>query len=232
MSNGNCPKEQLAFDLRAAPSMQEEDFFVSSCNEIAFQMVQSWPQWPFYAISIYGPSECGKTHLRRIWQGRSQGSLLHPNVFQTDNIFLLAKSKQAIALDGLSESVENSEFLQQQFFHLLNIAKEEAQSLLILDEKPLARWDIKLLDLKSRLSAIPAFEMKAPDDQILSMLLSKLFHDRQLRVSNEVVHYLCCRTGRSFRDINQVVEQVDRLALSRRKQVSIQLIKDVLEQKS
>ena len=62
---------QLAFDLPHRAALGAEDFLVSDCNLAAVRMVDAWPQWDGPVQVLVGPAASGKTHLVRVWQGRS-----------------------------------------------------------------------------------------------------------------------------------------------------------------
>ena len=39
----------------------QNKIFISSKNEIAFNLIQKWPNWNISVNLIYGPEKCGKT---------------------------------------------------------------------------------------------------------------------------------------------------------------------------
>lgn len=63
-------KNQLSLEFPHRPYMGREDFIVSSCNAEAFAAVDRWPEWPFFALCVYGPENCGKTHLTHIFSDK------------------------------------------------------------------------------------------------------------------------------------------------------------------
>ena len=75
-------------------------------------------------------------------------------------------------------------------------------------------------DLASRLRALPAVVMAAPDDALLRALIVKLFADRQLAVDESLVGYLAGRVERSFAGVRSAVETLDREALHRKRPVN------------
>ena len=54
---------QLAIDLPFRPALGAADFLVSECNRAAFAWIERWPDWPGRALVLYGPAQCGKSHL-------------------------------------------------------------------------------------------------------------------------------------------------------------------------
>ena len=68
---------------------QNRDFFISPKNEIAFNMVQKWPDWNSQLIYIYGPDKCGKTLISSLWKKKSKAIFLDDiklNGFKKNNI--------------------------------------------------------------------------------------------------------------------------------------------------
>ncbi len=68
--------QQLTLDLALRPALGREDFFVSTSNAAAVNMVDQWPNWPSYGAIIVGPEGSGKTHLASVWQQRSSAKII------------------------------------------------------------------------------------------------------------------------------------------------------------
>jgi chromosomal replication initiation ATPase DnaA len=113
-------------------------------------------------------------------------------------------------------------------FHLLNWVAQEGGSLLVCARVPPARWPVSLPDLRSRLAALPAVEIGAPDEPLLAALLVKLFADRQLAVPAEVVQFLVSRMERSCEAAGRLVAAIDAAALAAHRRVTIPLVQAVL----
>ena len=50
----------------------KKDFYVTSKNSLAFELIQKWPNWNNQFFFLYGPSKCGKTTICKIWQKKSK----------------------------------------------------------------------------------------------------------------------------------------------------------------
>jgi chromosomal replication initiation ATPase DnaA len=87
---------------------------------------------------------------------------------------------------------------------------------------------VRLPDLRSRLQAATCAELGAPDDQLIQAVLIKLFADRQLRVSPEVVRFLLLRMERSFAEAERIVDALDAASLAARKEITVPLARQVL----
>jgi chromosomal replication initiation ATPase DnaA len=110
----------------------------------------------------------------------------------------------------------------------LNHLAEHGSSALIAAREPPARWPVRLPDLASRLAALPAVAIGAPDDRLLGAVIAKLFRDRQLHVGVEVVDYLVARMERSLSAAQTIVAALDRAALAGRRPVTVALARGVL----
>ena len=59
--------QQIAFKFSPHTYFGREDYMISSCNFEAIQTIENWPDWSFFAVCLYGPTGCGKTHLSQIF---------------------------------------------------------------------------------------------------------------------------------------------------------------------
>ena len=216
---------QLPLDLPHDPALSAGDFLVAPCNAEAHAWLTHWPDWPGPASVIYGPPGSGKTHLAHLFAAVSGAAILAaPALGVLDPPRLLAAAP-ALVLDdcdggGLDETAA---------FHLINLAKETGRLLLLTGREAPSRWVVRLADLRSRLTAMPAMAIGAPDDAVLAAVLVKLFADRQLRVGEDVVSYLLGRMERSFAAARTLVARLDRAALAERRAVTVPLARAVLE---
>ncbi len=85
-------------------------------------------------------------------------------------------------------------------------------------------------DLASRLNAAPQAGIGAPDDALIAAVLVKQFADRQLKVDAEVISFMLTRMERSFEAARVMVAAIDALALEQRRNITVPLVRQVLEQ--
>jgi chromosomal replication initiation ATPase DnaA len=69
----------------------------------------------------------------------------------------------------------------------------------------------------------------APDDALLAAILAKLFHDRQVQVSADVISYLLSRIERSFAAARDIARKLDVAALGAKRPITVPLARRVLE---
>jgi chromosomal replication initiation ATPase DnaA len=80
---------------------------------------------------------------------------------------------------------------------------------------PPARQPIKLADLASRLRAASAVEIRAPEDELLALLLTRLTAERQLALSIAVQNYLLSHLPRTAAALREAVARLDRAVAER-----------------
>ena len=217
---------QLPLDLGHRASFSGEDFLIAPCNQDAVAWLDRWPDWPGPGLALHGPAGCGKTHLAHVFQAGAKARLLTPADLPRGPAPQLLAGARAAVLDGGPPLEERA------LLHLYNHIAEIGGHLLIIAPEAPARWPIKLPDLASRLSAMPAVRIDPPDDRLMEALLIKLFGDRQLAVPPEVVTYLTRRVERSFDTLRHVVDLLDRESLARRRAITLPLAREIVERET
>jgi len=214
---------QLPLELGHRASYGGEDFLIAPCNQAAVAWFDRWPDWPGPGLAVHGPPGCGKTHLAHVFQAGAGARLLRPADLEPGFRPALIEGARACVLDDAPPVAERA------LLHLHNALAERGGHLLILSRLPPARWGVALPDLASRLAALPAVRIEAPDDSLVEALLVKLFADRQIAVAPGVVAYLTTRLERSFDALRRVVDILDRESLARHRAVSLALAREVVE---
>jgi len=70
---------QLPLDLPVETRLEVEDFVISSSNEVAYQLIEKWPDWPDRVLLLTGPEASGNRIWRRFGQqNRALGSKTLP----------------------------------------------------------------------------------------------------------------------------------------------------------
>ena len=202
----------LAFDHVAADGI--EDFMPAPCNQDALAWLARWPHWPSPALVLHGPEGAGKSHLASIWVARCDGLNLRSELHDV----LELDASRCYLIDPAEPIADEVKLLQ-----LYNRLREDGGHLLLTATRPAPQWMIRLPDLRSRLAAAPSVAIGAPDDQLLAAVLLKLFDDRQLSVPEPVIRYLLTHMERSFAAARDLVEDLDRLSLVRKRPITIPL---------
>lgn len=218
---------QLPLDLRHREALGREDYFVSDGNKIIVNWLDKWPEWPTHTLIIYGPKASGKTHLLSVWAEKSKAGVF-------DIKELLERGWESfsdyehLAIDNIDAAIGDRE-KETELFHLYNDMKTRDGTLLLTSEKNISVSEFALPDLASRLRASTVASSGEPDDDLLPIVLLKLFKDKQLPVTNEVIQYIIPRIERSYKAIQTLVDETNKLSLSEKRSITIPLVRDVLE---
>ena len=215
--------EQLIFNLPHLSSQGAEDFLVSDSNQAAVDLVNTWADWPNVAVVISGAAGVGKSHLANIWSATSKAVGITAE--DLDEARVAALPRPAIYF---VEDIDRGIASEQALFHLLNLVREQRGSVLLTSRTEPGELQVTLPDLRSRLRALPVVAIDPPDDALLQGLLVKLFMDRQLRVEPATVRYLLTHMERSAEAAVRVVDEMDRMALTKHRRVTKLLAREVL----
>lgn len=214
---------QLRFGFGFEPDLSRRGFIPAPSNAKALEVIEQWPHWPASILALVGPAGCGKSHLSRIWQDRSDASQIEMPMLNKSAVPDIDGSRPWL-LDVPAKAID-----PQAFFHLFNLIKSQKGHLLICSDRPLARWGVALADAQSRLSSVPTFEIKAPEDELLKAILRKHFSDRQVKVESDLLDYLVARMERSASTADRLVEKLDEIAWAEGAPISKKIAKKALE---
>ena len=225
MSAAAAPPRQLVLDLGYRPALGAEDFMLSPVNAQAIEAIDQWPDWPTAAMFVVGAAQSGKSHLVNVWRLRSQAALI-PAASLDESAIALFERTGALAVEDLDRGIGSETIL----FHLLNLARERAFSILVTSRLQPGALEVSLPDLGSRLRALPVAMIDEPDEALLGAVLVKLFADRQLQVEPHVIGYIARHIDRSMAAAAALVAAVDARSMARKRAVTRMIAAEVLRE--
>lgn len=220
MTSDTPKPQQLPFDLGHRTAFSRADFWVSGSNRDAVAWLDKYPDWPAPLLVIHGPEACGKTHLLRVWQNDTQA--------QPFDAAAVENAPSCVIVDDI-DRLAGDRAAEEALLHLYNLQKERGGHILAASTLPPRDWALVLPDLRSRVMAAPVVAVGSPDDQLMSVVLAKLFSDRQIFVPQDVVGFIVARAGRSFAALADIAARLDRRALTEKRAVTIPLAREVLK---
>lgn len=221
---------QLTLDFEHRPALGGEDFLVAPPNAEAVGWLDAWPDWPGTALVLFGPAGSGKTHLAQVFQGMSRARLISSSdLRESQPPSYLGDAPAAILENADVVSTDRDGALEEAVLHLYNVLQESDRHLLMTAKQPPARWGIGLKDLSSRMNAASQAGIGAPDDALIAAVLVKQFQDRQLKIDEDVISFMLARMERSFEAARYIVRAIDDLALKERRNITVPLVRKVLE---
>ena len=215
---------QLVFSFPFKKNYLKQDFYVSKNNFNAFKLIESWPKWPSRLVNIYGPSGCGKTHLINILQNKIQSKTLYAKEI-TEDILKEYKTKECLIIDNFENNID-----EKIFYSIINQANQDNKYLIISSVISIKKIESKIKDLKSRFSSFVDIGIDLPTDDLIRVILTKNFSDKQIQVSEKNIEYILKNIERSYEKIISFSNTIDNLSLTKAKPINLHLIKKVLNE--
>lgn len=194
------------------------NFFVSGCNEEAYEAVLNQKNWQSHVLYLYGEQGSGKSHLAHIWKQKTKAVIM-----PVHDIFPSSVVGNCV--------VEDIEFCTDErgLLHLFNHCRDIGMKLLLTSGCAPSNLPFALPDLTSRLRGCQVATIYPPDDSLIAGVMRKQFADRQLLVDDEIISYLAARIERTLAKVKTLVEILDKNALSEQKKITIPFVKKLLD---
>jgi chromosomal replication initiation ATPase DnaA len=214
---------QLIFKFPFKINYFQEDFYVSESNFEAYKLIESWPKWSSRFINIFGPSGCGKTHLAEIFYKKINSFLIKASDLNNNTLSDI-KTKECLILDEYKNNVD-----EKLFYSILNQSYLSNQYIIINSLSPIQNFEVKLSDLKSRFNSFVNIGIDLPTDELIKVIISKNFSDKQVKIESKSLEYIIKNIDRSYEAIFDLIDKLDDFSLSTGKSININLIKKALK---
>ena len=223
MENKFYLMDQLIFKFPFKTKYYEQDYYVSSNNFSAYRLIESWPNWPDKWINIFGPKGCGKTHLSNIFIKKIKSYYIEAKDFKDYDIITNIENEECLIIDNYKNNIEENEL-----YSILNFLKQSNKYVIINSLVSIKNESIKLKDLESRLNSFIDIGIELPTDDLLRVIISKYFSDKQIEITPKISEYIIKNIERSYEKVFKFIKEIDDLSLSSGKSININLIKKVL----
>ena len=216
--------EQLIFNFPFKRSYLSQDFYVSENNINAYKLIESWPNWSSRFINIFGPKGCGKTHLINIIKDKIESVLL-PASKVDSKVLLKYKVKECLIIDDFKNEID-----EKLFYTITNMGFQDNKYLIVSSLTPLKSFKVQLKDLSSRFTSFVEVGIDLPTDDLLRVILTKNFSDKQIEIKKKNIEFILKNIDRSYEKVNLFTNLVDNLSLTKAKPINLSLIKKVLKE--
>ena len=214
---------QLTFKFPFKKKYFEQDFFVSSNNFSAYKLIESWPNWPGKWLNVYGASGSGKTHLSKILEKKIKKIIILDEKKINDIVITELNKNECLIIDNYKNNID-----EKLFYSILNHSKQLDNFILVNSLQPMSKFSFVLEDLKSRINSFINIGIDLPPDDLLHVIISKSFSEKQITISPRISDYIVKNVERSYEKMFKFLKDVDDLSLSSGKSININLIKKVL----
>ncbi len=215
---------QLVFKFPFQTRYYEQDFYVSNNNFSAYKLIESWPSWPGKWLNVFGAIGSGKTHLSKILEKKIKKiNLIEANKIN-NNILEKLDKLDCLIIDNYLNNID-----EKLFYSILNQSKQLDNYIVINTVSKLNEFNFNLKDLQSRLNSFVFIGIDLPSDDLLQVIISKFFSDKQINLNPKISEYIIKNVDRSYEKMFKFLKDVDEMSLSTGKSININLIKKVLK---
>ena len=214
---------QLLLNFEYKQNFKDEDFYVSSSNYYAYNLISTWPKWEKNFLNICGEKYSGKTHLTNIFIKKFKGIKIEANLFENKNLNEI-KIYENIILDNFEQNID-----ENLIYSLFNVIDQDNKYLIINSLNPINEMNFKLNDLKSRTKNCLVAKIDKPDDDLMFALILKNFSDRQIAIDKKLINFIIKRVDRSYDKIFEFIYKIDQISLKKKKPIDFKIIKEVLK---
>ncbi|MDR1498688.1 MAG: hypothetical protein LBS34_00165 [Rickettsiales bacterium] len=206
--------QQLGFDFLNKDDHNINNFIIHSGNVDAYYFLNRNKEdeniLNNQVIFLTGEKKCGKTYLGMIWKQKhnakniNYADLLDLN-FDDFMRYITSKIEQFdhYFMDNFDENLD-----ENRLFYLLNSILNNKSSILVAGEFSVLKKKIKLKDLASRINSAAHLKIKKLPKDIKPMFIAKLFSDRQLYISGEMLKYLTKKLETKYESIVNFIDLV------------------------
>ena len=214
---------QLVFKFPFKTKYYEQDFYVSSNNFSAYKLIESWPNWPGKWVNVFGMSGSGKTHLSKILEKKIKKTELVDAKNLNNKIIDNLINLDCLIIDNYQNNID-----EKLFYSILNQSKQLDNFVVVNSIPSLNELNYSLKDLQSRLNSFIFIGIKLPTDDLLQVIISKFFSEKQIYLNPKITEYIIKNVDRSYEKMFKFLKDIDELSLSTGKSININLIKKTL----
>lgn len=193
MDYENYLMNQLVFKFPFKIKYYEQDFYVSNNNFPAYKLIESWPNWPGKWLNIFGDTGSGKTHLSQILQKKIDKIKLVDAKDINNNIIAELNNLDCLIIDNFQNNIE-----EKLFYSILNQSKHMENYIVINSRTSIKKFALQLNDLRSRINSFVYIGIELPTDDLLQVIISKSFSDRQISLNPKISDYIIKNVERSY----------------------------------
>ncbi len=214
---------QLVFKFPFRKKYYEQDFYVSSNNFSAYKLIESWPNWPGKWLNIFGAPGSGKTHLSKILEKKINKVKILDEKDVDNKLVENLHEIDCLIIENYQNLIE-----EKLLYSILNQSKQLDNFIVVNTNNSIQKNIYRLKDLQSRINSFVFIGIELPTDDLLQVIISKFFSEKQINLDPKISDYIIKNVDRSYEKMFKFIKDLDYLSLSSGKSININLIKKVL----
>ena len=234
----NNPK-QLNLDVKLDEAINLNNFIICPSTEIILKASRDFISGSdtTKTFFLWGKRGTGKNYLLHSINREFLVKKLHSAFISFENGLLDNPS----VLEGLEEldvifieSMEQFPSLKEwelALFNLINAFLLRDCKIFISSKVTAKHLEINLVDLKSRLLAIPAFELPEINEDEKLKAMKEAASRKGWELEDNVLSYILTHTSRNLSDLMSLMNELDTFSLEKKRKVSIALVRELISNK-
>ena len=228
----NDSHNQLPLDFKRKHNQSYEEFIVES-NAATIKSLKSFADSQAYIFYLWGEAGCGKSHLLNAFiednnQTNKPTVLIKPKDLANREYVSLIEMFEFICIDD-SQSISGDALLEEALFFWINEIKQAQKKLVLASQISNSDKHWELADLRSRLASGTTHQLMPLSRQGVLKAFVQQSKQHGLNIDDKVIHYLENNCPMNMAFIKQLLNQLDKATLIHKKQVTIPLIKNILQ---
>lgn len=230
--------EQLTLNVKLRDGFHFDSFYLDSedSNGELVKLLQSLAtSAEAQQNSIWGEKHSGKTHLLQACCAEAAThncsvSYIPLSVFKVNGIGVLEglSQSQLLVIDDIDEVLGDREW-EVALFNLINITRENNQSLLLSSTENPRQLKCLLPDLASRLIWGGIYQLHALTDVDKPKALQTRAEQRGFKLSDRVIDYVYRRYPRDIESLMEILNILDEESLRQKTIITVPFAKQVLK---
>ena len=220
----NPPTMQLPLDIR----LRDDATFANYIGDAARQVAAASG-----IVYLWGEAGSGRTHLLQAacHEARNLG---RTSIYLCDmrrhspEIFRDLERLAVVCVDDIHDVLGQDDW-ETALFHLVNAVRDRKGTLLLSADRPAARLDVGLADLKSRLLAAHTIQTDVLDDAAKLEVLQQKASRQGIRLSEEVCRFIMSRSARDMRSLVDLLARLEVETLRSQRRLTVPFVKQVLD---
>jgi DnaA family protein len=181
-------------------------------------------------VYVYGAQSSGKTHLLQgcAFKALEKSLKVAYIDFKQDmpsRVLDNLEDNDWVCIDNV-DSLEEDQ--QQELFDLYNRASNTSVKLIISGKTLPSELNL-FKDLKTRLSLATIFCLETLDDHSKKLIIQQQMDERNLKIDHKIYDYLFKHYSRDLADLLNAINQLDKASLQQKNNITIPLVKQVLD---
>lgn len=224
--------KQIPLDFKSVNDQTFESFIVET-NANTLESLKSFSDSSEYIFYIWGESGNGKSHVLNAFienytKLNKPSVLIKPeDLINRENVSLI-EMFDFVCIDN-SELISGNKLLEEALFFWINEIKQAQKKIVLASQISNINEQWQLPDLRSRLASGRTHQLMPLSRQSVLTVFQEQASQQGMVLDDKVINYLekNCSMNMSF--LKQLLNQLDKETLIHKKQVTIPLIKKILQ---